>query len=71
MAGLGPWEVALICRLDDVVLKIATHQAGGGKDEVNLIPFSDAEGMKAFMTRLTIQQNARVAAQKAKAAKGG
>ena len=65
-ARLGPWEVDVICRLDDVVLRIAMAQANGGKDEAHLIPFDDGEGVKAFMTRLTIQQNAKVAAQKAR-----
>lgn len=66
-AGLGPWEVDLICRIDDVVLRIAMAQAAnGGKGEAQLTPFTDGEAMKAFMTRLTIQQNAYVAAQKAK-----
>ncbi len=67
MAGLGPWEVDLICRVDDVVLRTITAKAASGEaGETNLIPFSDGEGVKAFMTRLTIQHNARLAAQKPK-----
>lgn len=65
MASIGPWEVDLICRLDDAVLR-AVSAANSGGTEAHLVPFTDGEGVKAFMTRLTIQQNARVAAQKAK-----
>jgi hypothetical protein len=64
-ARLGPWEVDLICRLDNEVLKaMAERQAAGEGAPTNTIALGDAEGMAAFMTRLTIQHNARIEAQK-------
>lgn len=66
-AGLGPWEVDLICRLDDAVLTVFAEKAAKKPGEVEIVPFEDGEAVKAFMTQLAIRQNALVAAQK----KGG
>lgn len=65
-AGLGPWEVDLICRLDDEVLAAAQERInrGDGDQPTNTVSLNDAEGMRAFMTRLTIQHNGRLEAQK-------
>jgi len=64
-AGLGPWEVDLICRLDNEVMKAAAEQIGkgGSQEPTNTADLSDAGGLKAFMQRLTIQHNARLEAQ--------
>lgn len=62
-AGLGPWEVDLICRIDSAVLSVLSGQQKPD-GEPQIVPFSDAEAIRAFMTRLTIQHNARLDAKK-------
>lgn len=63
-AGLGPWEVDLICRIDNAVLAALAGISEKANGEPQIVPFSDAEAIRAFMTRLTIQHNARLDTKK-------
>lgn len=67
-ARIGSWECELIELLDDAVSAAFAEQAAKKPGEPELIPFTDSEGVKAFMTRLTIQQNARMDAAKKRGA---
>ena len=68
----GPWDLELIATIDDAVMDERDAKRAAAADKTspaNMIPLEDGPGVHAMMSKLTIQQNARVAAQKARAAK--
>lgn len=62
-ARIGPWEVELICRLDDVVLAVAAEKSQGGagnRQEVASFAANDTAGLKAW----ALEKAAAVAANR-------
>lgn len=52
--------MGVIERVDDSVMAAIAEQLTKTPGQPEIIPFTDGEMVKAFMTQLTIRQNARV-----------